>query len=103
MLRLIPVALLLLAAPTGAATSDMITAITASPALKQGPISIGAAQWRCAGSTCTGPMSNNRLGDARGCRELAKIAGAVSAYQGRRGPLNPQDLVKCNEHALPRS
>ncbi|WP_419807446.1 CC_3452 family protein [Sphingomonas sp.] len=64
-------------------------------------VSSSAATWTCTGVSCTGPASNARLGDARGCRELAKAAGAVASYSGAGGEMAAEDLAKCNKAAKP--
>ena len=71
----------------------------AAPVAQAGPVQAMATRWACAGTVCTGPVVNARLGDARACREVAKAVGAVAGYVGTRGELNADDLAKCNKSA----
>lgn len=88
----------LLAAPALAQTAP-IRATMAAPVAQDGPVRALATTWQCAGATCTGPAINGRFGDARGCREIAHAAGAVTAYEGAKGALPADDLAKCNKSA----
>ena len=87
-----------LAVPALAQTGAPIRVTLAAPAAT-GTVKAIATTWTCTGAACTGPAINSRFGDARGCREIAKAAGAVTAYEGEKGPLGADDLAKCNKSA----
>ena len=92
-------ALAALTAPALAQQGAPIRVTLAAPVAKDGTVKALATSWTCAGASCTGPAINGRFGDARGCREIAKVAGAVVAYRGAKGDLSADDLVKCNKSA----
>lgn len=87
-----------LAVPALAQAGAPIRVTLAAPAANSTVKAI-ATTWTCAGASCTGPAINGRFGDARGCREIAKAAGAVASYEGEKGPLGADDLAKCNKSA----
>lgn len=89
---------LVVAAPALAQTAP-IRATMAAPVAQDGPVRALATTWQCTGALCTGPAINGRFGDPRGCREIAHAAGAVTAYEGAKGPLGADDLAKCNKSA----
>lgn len=87
---------------SGIAAADAPTPIRitlATPVAQPGPVQGQATRWSCAGTSCTGPELNARLGDARACREAAKVAGTITAYTSARGELGAEDLAKCNKSA----
>ena len=91
-------AAVVLAVPALAQSGGPIRVTLAAPAANSTVKAI-ATTWTCTGASCTGPAINGRFGDARGCREIAKAAGAVAAYEGEKGPLGVDDLAKCNKSA----
>ena len=98
MIRTAVILAALFAAPAIAQTAP-IRATMAAPVAQDGPVKALATSWTCTGTLCTGPAINGRFGDPRGCREIAKVAGPVSAYEGVKGPLSADDLAKCNKAA----
>ncbi len=82
-----------------AQTSAAYRATMAAPVARDGPVKALATGWNCAGATCTGPAINGRFGEPRACREIAKAAGAVTAFAGPRGEMSADDLAKCNKSA----
>lgn len=100
MTKLIPaLAAMLFAHAAVAETAAPIRVTLAAPVAQNGVVKAMATSWNCTGAACTGPAINGRFGDARGCREIAKVAGAVTAYVGARGELNADDLARCNKSA----
>lgn len=71
----------------------------AAPVAQNGAVQGLATRWTCVGTDCTGPAINARLGDARACREIAKVTGTIAVYQGMRGALGAEDLARCNKSA----
>lgn len=97
-MKLLPLlAASLLATPALAQAPIRVT--LAEPVAKDGPIKALATNWTCTGTACVGPEINGRFGDARGCREIAKVAGAVTRYAGAKGELGADELAKCNKSA----
>lgn len=92
-------AALCLAGAATAQTPNPVRVTLAAPVAQAGPVQGLATRWNCAGTVCTGPASNARLGDARACREVAKAVGAIASYEGGRAAFAVDDLAKCNKSA----
>lgn len=90
-------AAVMLAAPVAAQAP--IRATLAAPVAKDGTVKAMATSWTCTGTSCTGPEINGRFGDPRACREIAKVAGAVTAFTTTKGELGADELAKCNKSA----
>ena len=89
----------LLAVPALAQGPAPIRVTLAAPVAQDGSVKALATTWNCTGTACTGPEINGRFGDARGCREIAKVTGTVAAYATAKGELSADDLAKCNKSA----
>lgn len=99
MFKLLPAIAIVLAGPAVAQRGGPIRVTLAAPVAQDGAVKALATSWTCTGTVCTGPAINGRFGDARGCREIAKVAGTVASYAGAKGELSADDLARCNKSA----
>lgn len=82
-----------------AQTAAPIRVTLAAPVARNGAVKALATSWNCVGTACTGAEINGRFGDSRGCREIAKVAGVVTAYATAKGELDAEELARCNKSA----
>ena len=60
-----------------------------------GTVVAGGLAWRCDGSACSAAKSSSR--DAIVCAKLVKEVGAVTSFATPKGPLEGDDLARCNK------
>jgi hypothetical protein len=89
----------LAASGAGAQMSTTARATLAAPVGKADLVVVDDRPWRCEGQVCGGPAGDSRFDDQRSCRDLAQKIGAVTAFEGAKGTLAAEDLVRCNKYA----
>jgi len=55
---------------------------------------VNGAMWRCEGAQCTAPANGERVLSV--CGKVARQFGEVVRFEGPRGELDGEGLVRCN-------
>jgi len=59
----------------------------------------GGAVFECLGGVCAARTPSSDTASVRGCKELVRQMGAVSAFGPASKQLTPEQLTSCNESA----
>jgi hypothetical protein len=94
------------AAAAAAALSMSASALAAEPVLAklqsaggaQKPVA-GGAVFECLGDVCASRTPSADTATVRGCKELARQVGGMSAFGAASKPLSADQLASCNESA----
>jgi hypothetical protein len=73
---------------------DAGTAKLEAPAAERTKAIADGAVWQCAGSECVTTL--RKAPSVRGCRDLTKEVGVVTAYGTARAQLSAEQLAQCN-------
>jgi len=87
-----------IAAPLSSASASQqptsyFTAELAQPTQETRAIA-GGVQFRCEGTTCTGPRSRDRA--LRVCSELRREVGTIASFTANGDALSDSQLARCN-------
>lgn len=94
MRRLLPLAILLLAAPVPALAQGGFHARLANPAAGARTV-VRETLWSCAGTECRAPRSGH-ASDMMECRAMAKKLGQVAGFTVGDKPFDEAQIGKCN-------
>ena len=84
-------------APAALAAEPVVAKLQANGGAQR-PVA-GGAVFECLGDVCASRTPSADTASVRGCKELARQVGAVTAFGPTSKPLSADQLASCNESA----
>ena len=91
-------ALTVAAFANGASAAEPVVAKLAAAGSAQKPVA-GGAVFDCLGDVCAARTPSSDTATVRGCKELVRQVGAVSAFGPNSKPFSADQLTACNASA----